>query len=620
MGSDAQADRAAVLAALDAIDAALDVLGSACLDGFGPVELLAVLARREVIGRRGPAVDHRVLVAVQSQARPGELGSTTWPKVLADRLRISQAEAGRRVRDAAVLGPRTAITGEPLPPVWPHLAAAQAAGRLDGEHLAITRKFFTDLPATVDAATRAAAEKDLAGAAATTRPEDYRNCAALLLALLHPDGDFDDADRQRRRGATMGRQGADGLTEFIATLTPECRAVWEPIFAKLDAPGMCNPADEHPCVTGRPSAEQIAADTRTAAQRRHDAFLAAGRIVLATKGLGDLNGLPVTMIVTTTLAELETGAGVTITGGGSRLPMRDLIRNAAAAYHYLAVFDDHGQALHLGRDKRTASPAQRIMLHARDHGCTKPGCTAAGYRCQAHHMGDGWAGEVPTNVDDMTLACGPDNRMCTEFNWDTHLGEHGRVEWIPPPHLDHDQPRTNTLHHPTDLLSTLGTDHPAPPDPPVTDDPVTTNTAPLEAFDHPAPPPADPPIIEKRRTPTEPDPHDDTIFEYLLANDPDPDGQSLWAPPTPIDPHDTDHWPDDLHHYPEDSWNYHDIFDTDHDPTAEAYDTWYHSLDPDLINALDAYRDILDEDKWTPRHPCLPPDWEDEPAGSTPAP
>ena len=147
MGSDAQADRAAVLAALDAIDAALDVLGSACLDGFGPVELLAVLARREVIGRRGPAVDHRVLVAVQSQARPGELGSTTWPKVLADRLRISQAEAGRRVRDAAVLGPRTAITGEPLPPVWPHLAAAQAACMTDEQVAALHAAYQARTPA-----------------------------------------------------------------------------------------------------------------------------------------------------------------------------------------------------------------------------------------------------------------------------------------------------------------------------------------------------------------------------------------------------------------------------------------------------------------------------------------
>ena len=99
MSSNALSDRDTVTAAFDAIDAALDVLATASLDHFTPTQLLYLLARREVIGRRGPALDHRILHAVQSQARAPELGSTTWPKVLADRLQISETEAGRRVRE-----------------------------------------------------------------------------------------------------------------------------------------------------------------------------------------------------------------------------------------------------------------------------------------------------------------------------------------------------------------------------------------------------------------------------------------------------------------------------------------------------------------------------------------
>lgn len=577
MTSNAQPGRESVLAALDAIDAAFDVLATASWDGFTAAELLDLLARREVIGRRGPAVDHRVLAALQSQVRAADVGSTTWPNVLADRLHISAEEAGRRVRDAAVLGPRTAVTGEPLDPLWPHLAAAQAAGQIDGEHVAITRKFFKDLPATVDATTRAAAEKDLAGAAATTRPEDYRNCAAFLSALLHPDGDFDDADRQRRRGATMGRQHPDGLTEFTATLTPECRAVWEPIFAKLDAPGMCNPADEHPCVTGRPTAEQIANDHRSPAQRRHDALLAAGRIVLSTKNLGDLNGLPVTMIVTTTLAELETGAGLAITGGGSRMPMRDLIRNAAAAYHYLVIFDGDGKTLHLGRSKRTASAAQRIVLFGRDHGCTKPGCTAGGYHCQVHHLETDWAHGGLTDIDKLTLACGPDNRMCTEFGWDTRLNATGRVEWHPPPHLDHGQPRVNSMHHPQDLIAALAED-----DPPDDHPPGVPEHRPLirEAS----------PVIERPCHLTEPDRYDDAALEYHLRL-----GDEAFEY-TPVE--DTD--PDDL------SGHYHDIFGLNDDPAAESYDDWYFNLDPELLAALDPDHGRLNDHDttWTPCQPA----------------
>jgi hypothetical protein len=40
--------------------------------------------------------------------------------------------------------------------------------------------------------------------------------------------------------------------------------------------------------------------------------------------------------VTTTLKDLEAAAGTAITGGGTRVPMRDVIRMARHAHHYLA--------------------------------------------------------------------------------------------------------------------------------------------------------------------------------------------------------------------------------------------------------------------------------------------
>ena len=42
--------------------------------------------------------------------------------------------------------------------------------------------------------------------------------------------------------------------------------------------------------------------------------------------LGQHNGLPASVIVTTTLAELEAAAGRGLTGGGTILPMSDVIR------------------------------------------------------------------------------------------------------------------------------------------------------------------------------------------------------------------------------------------------------------------------------------------------------
>ena len=57
--------------------------------------------------------------------------------------------------------------------------------------------------------------------------------------------------------------------------------------------------------------------------------------------------------------------GHAVTGGGTLLPMSEVIRQASAAHHYLAVFDDHTECpLYLGRSRRLASAAQRIVLYA----------------------------------------------------------------------------------------------------------------------------------------------------------------------------------------------------------------------------------------------------------------
>jgi Domain of unknown function (DUF222) len=150
-------------------------------------------------------------------------------------------------------------------------------------------------------------------------------------------------------------------------------------------------------------------------------------------------------VVTTTLRELEAATGKALTGGGTLVPMADVIRWASHAHHYLAIFDK-GKALALHHTKRLASPAQRIVLYAKDRGCTKPGCTAPAYHSQVHHV-RGWTTTHRTDINDLTLTCGPDNRLA-EQGWTTRTNAHGDTEWIPPPHLDRGQPRTNPYHHP----------------------------------------------------------------------------------------------------------------------------------------------------------------------------
>ena len=170
--------------------------------------------------------------------------------------------------------------------------------------------------------------------------------------------------------------------------------------------------------------------------------------------MGQLNGLPVSIIIRTTLQDLESRAGVGVTGGGTMMPIPDVIRLAGHANHCLAVFDKAtGQALDLFRTRRIASPAQRIMLIARDGGCTKPVLHRRRLRQPSPPRRPRLGHGGHTNVDDMALACGPDNRLVdTDGGWTTTINERGDVEWTPPPPLDTGQTRINYYHRPERLL------------------------------------------------------------------------------------------------------------------------------------------------------------------------
>jgi Domain of unknown function (DUF222) len=355
-------DRDEVVEVFDALKAGFKRALDLRCDALTTPEHLALLETCEMVRRWLPAVEHPLINQLSEQADPSELGGTL-AAALADRLRITRAEASRRVHEAADLGERRALNGEPLAPVLPATAAAQRNGVLGAGHVAVIRGFFHRLPDVVDPETRAHAEAQLARLAGEHRPDELSKLADTLTDCLNPDGTFTDTDRARRRGVTIGRQDIDGMSPINGYLSPEARATLDAVLAKLTAPGMCNPADVEPCVSGTPSRAAIQGDTRSTAQRNHDALNAAGRALLASGDLGQHNGLPASIVVTTTLRELEAAAGKGLTAGGSLLPMSDVIRLASHAHHYLAIFDK-GKALALYHTKRLASPAQRIVLHA----------------------------------------------------------------------------------------------------------------------------------------------------------------------------------------------------------------------------------------------------------------
>jgi hypothetical protein len=432
-----------ISAALDALDAAVATIGELDFAAADPVGRLRALERLETARRRQLVASHD-LIAGLAQEDPADVGGPVH-KVIADWLRISCAEVRRRFRDAEQLKSRITITGETLPPELPATAQVWRQGLLDPQHLNVIQTFVRDLPADTAPHTVERAERFLAEQAAALRPDQLQKVANRCAVLINPDGKFSDIDRARRRGFTWSPQRSDGMSIGKLVASPELRANLDAWLARFAAPG-CRLDTQNPCATAEPGRD-AADDTRTHAQRQHDALNALVHGQLGDPKLGVHNGLPVTMIVTTTLQELSAAAGRGVTGGGTLLPMRDLIRLASRAHQYLAVFDGHSnRPLYLGRARRIASADQRLVLYAKDRGCTAPGCDVPAYWTEVHHD-DEWGRGGRTDIDRMTLACKPDHNMIDQ-GWRTIKLGNGDTQWIPPPHRDHGQARVNDYHHP----------------------------------------------------------------------------------------------------------------------------------------------------------------------------
>jgi hypothetical protein len=288
-------------------------------------ELFALGDELETLGCALPAQWHRVLTELQCRTTPREVGAKCWREVLTVRWRLSGREAARRLAEAAALGPRRSVTGEALAPVLPALAAAQAGGLLTGEHVAVIRDGLREVPGWVSPAERERLELDWVRHGVGHGPKELRDQIGLTLAEIDPDGPEPtdrEPERMRRREVIIGSQRRDRTVPMSATLTPEAAALLEVLLAKYAAPGMCHPEQEVPCVSGTPSQAQIDSDARTVGQRRHDALAFVLRSALGKKDLGMLNGMPTTVIVRTTLADLAARAGVAVTGGGTVMPGR----------------------------------------------------------------------------------------------------------------------------------------------------------------------------------------------------------------------------------------------------------------------------------------------------------
>jgi len=152
------------------------------------------------------------------------------------------------------------LTGEPLPPVFAEVAAAQAAGEITERHAKIVVETVDKLPDEVQAEHGEQIEKDLVDYAKRFDPHQLARLAKRLRYCYDQDGKFNEVDYRNKVRELSITQRPDGSSTIKGEATAE---LTELLLLHLDA-------------FARPKPEVDGGkDPRTAAQRRHDALLEA---------------------------------------------------------------------------------------------------------------------------------------------------------------------------------------------------------------------------------------------------------------------------------------------------------------------------------------------------------
>ena len=224
----------------------------------------------------------------------------------------------------------------------------------------------------------------------TISDRDLREIIETAIRALLEEKEKERREKIAREARSFTRRRlGNGLTRFIIDAPEDDAAVLNGIVTStLAAPASTD---------GEP-------DTRTATQRRYDAFTS-----VLGRGTTCPTGTPImpraTLVITMSLSDLRgqtRGPGLTTTG--EVLSAGQVRRLACEAELIPVVLGTGSEILDMGREHRLATPAQVKALRLRDQGCTFPGCTVPPEWCIAHHT-IWWSRGGATDLATLALLC-----------------------------------------------------------------------------------------------------------------------------------------------------------------------------------------------------------------------
>jgi hypothetical protein len=411
--------------------AVLDALAALDLTGLSDADLLEYGREKERLRRRLACSDHAFILEVEARALPSGVFVRSPGSFLRGLLRLDPHEAHQRVKAAHAAGARRAVTGEPLPPPFSAVAAAQAAGEISARHARIIVTAIDKLPDEITAEHGEQIEEELVGYASRFDPHQLNRLAQRIGYCYDPDGRLDEVEqREKNRELTITAR-PDGSSSIKGEATAE---LTELLLLHLDA--FARP---------KPEVDGVK-DPRSSGQRRHDALLEALKLNVRAQLLPSVAGVTATIVLTMDATDFERRHGLARTGHGGLLPVAEAIRMTGNEYRLLNVVIDKTKGISAYSSTARLFPENaRLAMAAVDGGCTFPNCNAPPGWSEIDHCTD-WVQSRRTSVDDGVLACRYHNNDAKKQGWrSTRI--HGRAAWIPPSWIDLEQrPRLNHLH------------------------------------------------------------------------------------------------------------------------------------------------------------------------------
>ena len=430
----------------------------------------AATAAAEAADAPAVAVDGPAVVAVDDGYR-----NTT--EFLRARLRISAAEARRRLSLADSLLPRQGFTGEPLPPVHGELGTAVAAGEVASRAATIITLALERVRHVCDADAADRMEHALTRTAVENDPDFLARVARSWTDALDQDGAEPSEELLRQLQGAFIRKPRHGLQHLEIFATAEQFEHLLTVMNTATNPRTSAPQTPETGAAGQGSAGGTAGvdvplDLRTRPQKNLDGLVGAAKVALAAGTLPAAGGLRPQVMVTIDYRNLLARLGHSHGDlqGTARGPFRpgattehtgnllftgpvtaSTVRKIACDADIIPVLlGAEGRILDIGRASRVFPPHIRKALTARDQGCAFPGCTIPATWCEAHHI-TYWSHGGTTGTENGVLLCSHHHHVIHKEHWTIQVRT-GIPWFIPPPHLDPRQkPRRNYYFRPADL-------------------------------------------------------------------------------------------------------------------------------------------------------------------------